>query len=106
MRWTGVVRSSSRIAGIVLVMGTGTAASDSGTQAVTFTRAIVNLESYRGSLQPDPSPVVRRAPRASEHVLFGEIFRQLPGDPPTSRAHDVPFAVRLEDGVVVRAWVD
>ncbi len=106
MRSTGVVRLSSRFAAMWLAVGATAALCDSGTRDVTFTRSIVNLESYRGSLQADPPPVVRRGLDKGGRLLYGEIFRQLPGDPPTSRAHDVPFAVRIEGGTVVRAWVD
>src|SRR5437867_6766524 len=75
-------------------------------RSIDFKRSVVNLESFSGLLGHDPPSSVRRAPPADPQIWFGEIFRQLPADPPTSREHNVPFAILLEGGVATHAWVD
>ena len=104
-----------RIAMTVLALALTTpiaagAPSTTPAQAVSFRRSVVNLESYSGSLQPVKPSSVRRAPEAdtavAKRLFFGEIFRQLPGDAPTSREHAVPFAVLVQAGVVIQAWAD
>ena len=96
---------------ILLALAAAAAVAGSASRRVDFKRSVVNLESFSGSLQPVPPASVRRAPPTKvptepPALLFGEIFRQLANDPPTSREHNVPFAVLLEKGVVVRAWAD
>jgi peroxiredoxin len=76
------------------------------THLVSFTRAVVNLEHFSGWLYPSAPPSVRRGAPPGDAIWFGEIPRQLPGDPVDSRRHSVWFAVRLEGGTVVRAWCD
>src|SRR5262245_36942916 len=97
------------IAALVTVIGPANAGS-SRTQSVTFTRSVVNLESYSGSLQAAKVPSARVAPQPDSAIAtrlyFGEIFRQLPGDLPTSREHAVPFAVLLHAGIAIQAWAD
>ncbi|TMQ70184.1 MAG: TlpA family protein disulfide reductase [Candidatus Eisenbacteria bacterium] len=75
-------------------------------RAWSFRRSVVNLESYSGSLQPEAPPAVHRGLPKDSTIWYGEIFRQLPSDVPTSREHAVPFAVRMQAGVAQRAWVD
>src|SRR5262245_59233551 len=97
------------IAALVTVIGPATAGS-SGKQSVTFTRSVVNLESYAGSLQAAKVPSARVAPQpdsaSGTRLYFGEIFRQLPGDLLTSREHAVPFAVLVQAGIAIQAWAD
>ena len=99
-------------AALVLLGATpGVAAPASAkSQSASFTRSVVNLETYSGSLQPVKVPSARRVPQPDSAIatrlFFGEIFRQLPSDPPTSREHAVPFAVLVQAGVVTQAWGD
>jgi len=74
--------------------------------SIAFQREVVNLENGYGQLAraaPGGSP--RRAPFEGD-VWYGEIARQLPGDPPGSLAHAVSFAVAFDGGNVVRARAD
>ena len=108
MNSTQVGRIRLGIGATLLVAASATcafAAIEAG-QVVKFTRAVVNLESFDGALQEDAPTSVRRAPPKSSKLWFGEIFRQLPADGPTSREHNVPFAVSMDGNVVVRVWSD
>jgi thiol-disulfide isomerase/thioredoxin len=103
-RWPAAMALAAWIAGAGPLAASPTS---SPAQAIVFNRSIVNLESFSGSLQPTVPPSVKHAPPGKPpELLFGEIFRQLPGDPATSREHNIPFAVQLEAGVVVHAWAD
>jgi thiol-disulfide isomerase/thioredoxin len=97
------------IAALVTVIGPAIAAS-SRTQSISFTRSVINLESYAGSLQAAKVPSAHVAPQPDSanatRLYFGEIFRQLPGDAPTSREHAVPFAVLVRSGIAIQAWAD
>lgn len=110
MSWSRVSTSSTVFAVAALLAGadaglcTPNASSDA--RQVTFTRAVVNLEDYSGWLYGDPPPGAWRNPVRGEGLWFGEIFRQLPGEELASRGHNVPFAVLMKGGTVVRAWCD
>lgn len=110
MRWFRVGTSGTLLAVLALFAfdhpGLASPRLSSGPRVVSFTRAVVNLENFSGWLQRDPPPSIRRALADKGAVWFGEIYRQLPTDLPTSREHNVPFAVLLERGHVVRAWSD
>jgi thiol-disulfide isomerase/thioredoxin len=104
MTWTRAATPAGLVA--LALLSSTSSASSLGPRSWSFQRSVVNLESYSGSLQPEAPPSIHHGAPADSTVWFGEIFRQLPGDVPTSRKHAVPFAVRLEAGVATRAWAD
>jgi peroxiredoxin len=98
---------SKVVLGLTLVAATfAHAGPGAASHTTTFTRAVINLENFSAWLQRDRPPTLTLAPEVGEPLWFGEIYRQLPTDPPTSREHNVPFAVRLANGQVVQAWAD
>jgi len=79
---------------------------DAAVLEVAFHREVVNLENGTGQLARDAPGGTPVRPPFEGDVWYGEIARQLPGDPPRSRAHAVSFAVGFEGARLVRARAD
>lgn len=98
------------VALVLILHGPGRARGETvlepGPVQVRFHREVVNLENFAGLLFRQPPLALRHGPPAQGELWYGQIFRQLPGDDPASREHNVLFAVQLQESQVVRAWCD
>ena len=91
---------------VLTAMASVAGAEEPALRSVVFHRDVVNLEDFMGPLASAPPSGMVKVPGFAGDTWFGEIPRQLPGDPIASHAHDVLFAVVFDGGNVVRARAD
>jgi thiol-disulfide isomerase/thioredoxin len=92
------------VAGIVLATCSYSEAVESN--AFAFRKEVTNLEFLSVELSKSRPPQLLSAHHPDGELMYGLIPRRQPSDELTAKGQFIPFMVRIEDGIVIQAWVD